>query len=399
MSILIDRKKCAGCGACIEACPFQAINLTDGVAEINENCRVCGACIKVCPVEAIMLVEKEKQQKTEMETYRGVWVFAEQRAGKISNIAFELLGEGRKLADALGVELSAFLIGHEVAGRAAELFSYGADNVYLTEDPELKDYRTESYAGVICAAIEKYKPEIVLIGATNIGRDLGPRVAARIGTGLTADCTGLSIDLERRLLLQTRPAFGGNLMATIICPDSRPQMATVRPGVMKKINKVSFQNGKVIRVDYPKSILNVRTRVREIIRETSKVVNLEEAQIIVSGGRGLGGPDGFSLLEKVAEKLGGVVGASRGAVDSGWIDSSHQVGQTGKTVHPKIYIACGISGAIQHVAGMQNSGIIVAINKNPLAPIFEIADYGIVGDIYQVLPIFLEALEAKRKTS
>ncbi|WP_123053894.1 electron transfer flavoprotein subunit alpha/FixB family protein [Clostridium sp. JN-1] len=326
---------------------------------------------------------------------KGVLVFAEQREGKLMNIAFELLGEGKKLANSLGVELGAVLIGDNVADKAKELIAYGADVVYLVEDSALKNYRTETYTAVIENLVKTYKPEIILIGATNIGRDLGPRVAARIHTGLTADCTQLNIDPETRLLMQTRPAFGGNIMATIICPNNRPQMSTVRPGVMRKADPNNNRTGKVVKVKYD-TTTQVRTIVKEVFHEASHAVDLEEAKVIVAGGRGVGSTEGFELLKQLADKLGGTLGASRGAVDAGWISSSHQVGQTGKTVHPKIYIACGISGAIQHVAGMQSSTCIIAINKNPGAPIFKAADYGIVGDIYQIVPMMIEALKTNK---
>jgi electron transfer flavoprotein alpha subunit len=393
MAILIDKNKCVGCAACLGACPFGALEMASGIAAVTDKCTGCGACVEACPVEAISQAGvKEKAAPPQM--YQGVWVFAEQRGGTVMNITYELLGEGKKLAGSLGCELAAVLAGHNIEHRAAELYAYGADVVYLVDDPELLNYRTESYAGAITALVKEYKPEILLIGATNIGRDLGPRIAGQLGTGLTADCTELSIDSVDKLLQQTRPAFGGNIMATILCPNTRPQMSTVRPGVMKKIEPLFGRTGKLVRCPYPRDQIKVRTVVKSIIKEAGRVVNLEEAQVIVSGGRGLGRPEGFTLLEEVARKLGGIVGASRGAVDAGWIASNHQVGQTGKTVHPKIYIACGISGAIQHVAGMQNSKLIIAINKNPRAPIFKVADYGLTGDIYQILPLFLEELDS-----
>lgn len=392
MAILVDKNKCIGCGACVGSCPFGAIELDDGAAKVTDKCTSCGACVESCPVEALSQTDKVEKETVSLDAYKGVWVFAEQRDGKVMNIAFELLGEGKKLAQSLGVELGAVLIGDKVADKAQELTAYGADVVYLVEDPALQNYRTEAYTAVIENLVKTYKPEIVLIGATNIGRDLGPRVAGRIHTGLTADCTELAIDPETRLLMQTRPAFGGNIMATILCPNTRPQMSTVRPGVMKKAAPEQKRSGKVVNVKFAAET-KIRTIVKEVVREASRVINLEEAQVIVSGGRGLGNPEGFKLLQQLADDLGGMLGASRGAVDAGWIPSSHQVGQTGKTVHPKIYIACGISGAIQHVAGMQHAGCIIAINKNPGAPIFKVADYGIVGDLYQVVPLLIEAVK------
>lgn len=397
MAVIIEITQCTGCAACQAGCSFGAIEIDGGIAVITDQCICCGACVEECPVQAIKLENEDNlmtpaKEEFPLEAYQGVWVFAELRQGAIMNIALELLGEGKKLADTLGVELGAVLIGNNVESLAKDLFAYGADTVYMVEDTELENYRTESY----CAAMEKlirtYKPEIVLIGATNIGRDLGPRLSGRLHTGLTADCTVLDIDTEKRLLNQTRPAFGGNIMATIICPATRPQMATVRPGVMKKAVPDFKRTGKINKVLYPPDV-KIRTIVRNTVKEARKIVNLEEAQIIISGGRGVGGPEGFKLLEQVAESIGATVGASRGAVDSGWIPSHHQVGQTGKTVHPKLYIACGISGAIQHLAGMQHSSCIVAINKNPNAPIFKIADYGIVGDLFKVLPVLLDALK------
>ena len=396
MAVIVDKNKCIACSVCVGSCPFGAIEMGDSAAMITDKCTECGACIESCPVEAISRTGKaEKKEAVSLDAYKGVWVFAEQRDCKVLNIAFELLGEGKKLANSLGVELGAVLIGDNVADKAQELFAYGADVVYLVEDPALKNYRTESYTAVIENLVNTYKPEIVLIGATNIGRDLGPRVAGRIHTGLTADCTELAIDPETRLLMQTRPAFGGNIMATILCPNTRPQMSTVRPGVMKKAAPNNNYSGKVVKVKYDAATL-VRTIVKEIVREASRVVNLEEAQVIIAGGRGVGNAEGFKVLQQLADKLGGMLGASRGAVDAGWIPANYQVGQTGKTVHPKIYVACGISGAIQHVAGMQNSHIIIAINKNPNAPIFKVADYGIVGDFAQVVPVLIEALNESR---
>ncbi len=329
----------------------------------------------------------------QLSEYKNVWVFAEQREGALMNVAIELLGEGRKLADELGCKLCALLLGKDVAPLADDLFSYGADKVYLAQSPLLENYTTDGYTTVISEMIGTYKPEIVLYGATNIGRDLGARIAARIDTGLTADCTKLEIDPETKGLLQTRPAFGGNLMATIICPDNRPQMSTVRPGVMDKAKKTEGRAGELIPFDVNLTADQIHTRILRIVKSDRPKVSLADAKVVVSGGRGLGGEKGFEIIQQLADKFGGVVGASRACVDAGWISKDHQVGQTGTTVKPDIYIACGISGAIQHKAGMQDSKIIIAINKDPEAPIFDIADYGIVGDLYEVIPALIDSYD------
>ncbi|WP_288221617.1 electron transfer flavoprotein subunit alpha/FixB family protein [uncultured Clostridium sp.] len=317
--------------------------------------------------------------------YKGVWVFAEQREGELQKVSLELLGEGRKIADKLGVKLTALLLGNKVKGLADTLGRHGADEVLVAENSLLEHYTTDGYTKVICDLANERKPGIVLIGATFIGRDLGPRVAARLSTGLTADCTVLDVDVEKADLLATRPAFGGNLMATIACPDHRPQMATVRPGVFEKLpdEERSF-NVEEVEVKIEES--DIRTKIVEIIKEAKEIVDISEANFIVSGGRGVGSQENFAILEELAEVLGGTVAGSRAAVENGWIDRDYQVGQTGKTVRPTIYIACGISGAIQHVAGMQESDMIIAINKDPGAPIMKAADYAIVGDLLKVVP-------------
>lgn len=328
----------------------------------------------------------------DLSAYKDVWVFAEQRGGVITPVVFELLGKGRDLATDIGdVKLCAVLLGEGLSDMTAQLFEAGADVVYTADSPLLKNYTSDGYTKVIADAINEFKPEIVLYGATHIGRDLAPRIAKRVSTGLTADCTKLDIDPETKGILQTRPAFGGNLMATIKCPNHRPQMSTVRPGVMDKAPVQPGRTGEVVPVTLTLKESDIRTKVIEIVKTAKDQVSLTDAEIIVSGGAGLGDASGFELIKKFADHVGGVVGASRAAVDSGWIDHSHQVGQTGTTVKPKIYIACGISGAIQHLAGMQTSDMIIAINKNPNAPIFEVADYGIVGDLYQVIPELIEA--------
>lgn len=323
--------------------------------------------------------------------YKNVWVYAEQRHGVITPVVLELLGEGKKIAGETGSELCAFLIGHNISPLAKELIEYGAEKVYVAESPLLKNYTTDGYAKVLCDAINEYKPEIVLYGATHIGRDLAPRISARVNTGLTADCTKLEIDPEDKKLKQTRPAFGGNLMATIVCPNHRPQMSTVRPGVMEKAARNENNKGNIIYVDLKLVEDDIRTIVMEVVKHKKDMVSLTDAEIIVSGGKGLGCADGFKMLKQLADTLGGTVGASRAAVDAGWIDHGNQVGQTGTTVKPKIYFACGISGAIQHLAGMSESDIIIAINKNAMAPIFNVADYGIVGDVNEVVPMLIDA--------
>ena len=333
-----------------------------------------------------------ENKTVDLSAYKDVWVFAEQRGGVITPVVFELLGKGRDLASDIGdVKLCAILLGEDLSDMTTQLFEAGADVVYTADSPLLKNYTSDGYTKVISDAIHEFKPEIVLYGATHIGRDLAPRIAKRVSTGLTADCTKLDIDPETKGILQTRPAFGGNLMATIKCPNHRPQMSTVRPGVMDKAPVQKGRTGEVIPVTLTLQESDIRTNIIEIVKTAKDMVSLTDAEIIVSGGAGLGDASGFELIKKFADKVGGVVGASRAAVDAGWIDHSHQVGQTGTTVKPKIYIACGISGAIQHLAGMQTSDIIIAINKNPMAPIFEVADYGIVGDLYKVIPELMEA--------
>lgn len=333
-----------------------------------------------------------ENKTVDLSAYKDVWVFAEQRGGVITPVVFELLGKGRDLASDIGdVKLCAILLGEDLSDMTTQLFEAGADVVYTADSPLLKNYTSDGYTKVISDAIHEFKPEIVLYGATHIGRDLAPRIAKRVSTGLTADCTKLDIDPETKGILQTRPAFGGNLMATIKCPNHRPQMSTVRPGVMDKAPVQKGRTGEVIPVTLTLQESDIRTKIIEIVKTAKDMVSLTDAEIIVSGGAGLGDASGFELIKKFADKVGGVVGASRAAVDAGWIDHSHRVGQTGTTVKPKIYIACGISGAIQHLAGMQTSDIIIAINKNPMAPIFEVADYGIVGDLYKVIPELMEA--------
>lgn len=388
MLIRVDIEKCTGCGTCINACPFGAIELRDYKAFITEACTLCGACIDSCPEEAI-IDERAKEEKKE-DGHRGVWIFAEQSRGKIASVAYELLGIGRKLADEKGTKLSAVLFGP--SDEVEELIRWGADIVYHVNSENYAFLDDELYAKTLVKLIEEHKPEILLAGATSIGRSFIPRVAARLRVGLTADCTGLEIDKDTGNLLQIRPAFGGNIMATIVSPTSRPQIATVRPRVMKRGEYDKNRTGEIIIV--PPLRPQGRIRILERVEDSSFCkVNLQDAKVIVSGGRGLGSPEGFKMLWELANLLGGTVGASRAAVDEGWIPYAHQVGQTGKTVCPKLYIACGISGAVQHLVGMQSSDIIVAINKDPNAPIFNVATYGIVGDLKVIIPLLIKKLQ------
>lgn len=332
-----------------------------------------------------------------MSDARNVWVFIEVVRGKIKGVSLELLGQGRKMADDLGEKLVAIIPGNEIEDFAKMAIHYGADEAIVVDQKELKDYSTDGYTKAMCTLIKKYNPAVLLIGATNNGRDLGSRVSSRMQTGLTADCTELGVDSETRLVKWTRPAFGGNLMATILCPDHRPQIGTVRPGVFKKPEEDTGRKGEIIHETVEFGPDEIRTRIVEVITEAGGAdVNLEEAEIIVSGGRGVGGPEGFEVLKELADEIGAQIGASRAAVDSGWISSLHQVGQTGKSVGPKIYIACGISGAIQHVAGMSSSDVIIAINKDPDAPIFNIADYGIVGDLFEIIPELTKRIRSSK---
>jgi electron transfer flavoprotein alpha subunit len=369
--------------------------MRDGRAFITEACTMCGACVEACEFKAIEKTEEASGPAADLSAYKGVWVFAEQHKGSIAGVALELLGEGRKLADKKNAKLSAVFLGHGIKDKARELIAFGADVVYVADDPTLSDFNDDSYAAVLTSLVKQHKPEILLAGATAIGRSFFPKVASSLYAGLTADCTVLDIDAETGHLHQTRPAFGGNIMATIVTPNHRPQMATVRHKVMKPAPRDDARTGDIIDVTLNGS-KTLRTRVIKTVEELGETVNICEADIIVAGGRGLGSAKNFQLLEELAKALGGAVAATRGAVDEGWIPYSHQVGQTGKTVCPKLYIACGISGAIQHIAGMQSSDVIVAINKDPDAPIFSVATYGIVGDVHEVLPIMIKKIREIR---
>ena len=394
MSIRVLLDKCTGCKLCVRACPFGAIEIKEKKAVIDLNkCNLCGACVDACRLKAIELKKDAAAKPGEVKRGKDVWVFCEQKKNAIQSISWELLGKGRELADKLGMKLVGVLLGSKIKDRVPEIFERGADKVYLIDSPRLASYQDEPYTEAIVKLIEKYSPEILLCGATTTGRSLISRVAVKIYTGLTADCTGLDIDPKDKLLLQTRPAFGGNIMATIVTPHHKPQMATVRHKVMKEAERVPCRTGELIEEKMDDSFLSSRTKLLDIVEEIESTVNLSEADIIVSGGRGIGTPENFKMLEELALAIGGAVGASRAAVDSGWIPYSHQVGQTGKTVCPKLYIACGISGQIQHLIGMQSSKVIVAINKDPEAPIFKVATYGIVDDIFKVVPELTKAFK------
>jgi len=397
MSIRVINDKCTGCTLCVKACPFGAITMVDKKAVIDlDKCTLCSACLEACKFNAIE-IKRESTGTPDIDQFKGIWVFAEQKKGVVQPVAFELLGKARELANELQTEVACMLLGHHVREKARELIERGADKVYVVDAPELENFLDEPYTKVLCRLIRKYRPAIVLCGATFIGRALISRVAVRLHTGLTADCTGLSIDPDQKILLQTRPAFGGNIMATIITKNHRPQMATVRHKVMKELPPDESREGQIVEEIIDRPLLTSRSKILDIVEEIEATANITEADIIVSGGRGMKGPENFKILEDLAKVLGGAVGSSRAAVDSGWMPYSHQVGQTGKTVCPKIYIACGISGQIQHLVGMQSSKIIVAINIDPHAPIFTVANYGIVGDLFQVVPLLTKKFQEIRK--
>lgn len=415
--------KCIACGArCQSSCPVDAIKMSEGGEPLIDpgKCIGCVKCVKVCPAGALemfytseelkILAEWERQRRGEepddkekalatlLAAYRGVWVFVEQTEGEAARVSWELMGAGAELARTLGVELCAVVMGEGVESLCAEAFAYGAARAYLLDAPVFRHYRTESYLKGLRLLVEKYRPEIVLMGATGLGRDLAGALATVIKTGLTADCTGLGID-DRRNLMQTRPAFGGNIMATIMCDRFRPQMATVRPQVMPLPPRRVGARGTVVRESCLVREEEIMVKVLQIVRDVAGKggVDIAGAEFIVSGGRGMMAKENFTLLQELAGELGGVVGASRSAVDAGWLPPERQVGQTGRTVRPRIYIACGISGAIQHLVGMQGSDVVVAINRDPQAPIFEVATYGIVGDLFQVVPALTEGLRRLRR--
>jgi len=413
--------KCIACGArCQAICPSDAVEMNekDEPIILTDKCIGCGRCLKVCPAEAIEIYYTPEQQKILNELERAkktaapeaspetevasieaelesrkklckdVWVFVEQSEGKPARVSWELIGAGANLAKTLNVDLCAVIIGENIQHLCQETFAYGANKAYILDSPVFKHYRTEPYQQGLCYLAGKYRPEILLIGATGLGRDLAGAVATELHTGLTADCTGLNIDHDRRLLMQTRPAFGGNIMATIVTERSCPQMATVRPHVIPLPEKKPSSTGECIRKSMQLKEEDFATKVLEVINTTKEGLDIDigAAEIIVSGGRGLQSRENFKILQELADELGGVIACSRAAVDAGWMPVERQVGQTGKTVRPKIYIACGISGAIQHLVGMQHSDVIIAINRDKTAPIFEAATYGIVCDLFKIVP-------------
>lgn len=428
MPVIVDKSKCIGCGACVVECPVEALDLLDGIAVVDPGkCQNNGSCVTVCPSNALTLdpkavakgggeqgadggtakefnakeplpeavkdyaegSEKKPGRPTPVErgdVWTGVWIIVEYNHGKIAPVSWELLGEGRKLADAIGCELCAVITGYQVDQVINEAFVYGAEKVYVIDDPILKDFRTEPYAEAMTGLVRKYQPEIILMGATAVGRDVFPAVATRLKTGLTADCTVLGIDPETKLLQQTRPAFGGNIMATILCRTRRPQMSTVRPRVMAMPTRVEGRTGEIIREEQSMTEDQIRTKVLEFIAGDAKSIFLDKAEIIVSVGLGIGSQKNLELVEELADSVGGTLACTRGIVEAGWMSHDHQVGQTGVTVRPKVYIAVGISGAIQHLVGMETSDFIIAVNNDPEAGIFRVANYGIIGDLFQVVP-------------
>ena len=395
MYLKIDRNKCTGCSECVTSCPFGAIELRGALASEREGCTGCGICANSCPFGAITLAQEEGSAGDNGGKEKpggGVWVYIEHFGGGLAGVTKEMIATGRRLADDLNTTLSAVLLGNEVGPLAQELLYYDIDLVYAADHPELKIFRTEPYTRVIAGVARRERPEVLLMGATTTGRDLAPRLAARLGTGLTADCTELTVDKENRRLLQTRPAFGGNLLATIVTRGAYPQMATVRPGVMGAAEKSRVQKGLSISVPVELEQGDTRVGAQWVLQELKQIVKLEECDVIVSGGRGVGSPEGFKMLEELAGLLGGQVGGSRLAVERGWVGAERQVGQTGKSVRPKLYIACGISGAVQHVVGMSGARYVVAVNTDRYAPIFNAANLGIVADCREVVGEWIKLL-------
>lgn len=390
--LLVDQKVCTLCGVCAEVCPFGAIDVKDQVV-VGEDCRLCGICVKECPAGALRIEKEEAAAPTtDLSAYKGVMVFVEQRGGVIQEVAIELIGKALELAGSLGEQVSCVLVGCDVTAEAKELLHYGVDRVYLYDHPELRHFRIEPYTAACMDAVEKEKPSIILVGATRLGRSLGPRLATRLRTGLTADCTILEVR-ENGDLVQTRPAFGGNVMARILTPHHRPQMATVRYKVMAPAQRRAEKSGEIVRCSVSPEMLRSSIEVIDVYPEPP-AASIAEADVIVAGGRGLSRKEDLSLLEELAELLGGMVAVTRPLVEAGWAPHTRQVGLSGRTIRPKLLIACGISGAIQFVAGMKGAETVVAINKDKDAPIFAAAHYGVVGDLYEVVPRLIAKLRS-----
>ena len=389
-SIKIIAEKCLGCGKCLGACPFGAIHIHNKRAAVGESCRLCSACVSECPFGAIVL-EKGGGPKEDIGAYEGLWVFAETFLGELRPVALELLGQAAGLSEDMGCAVTAVMIGDNVEHLAPELISHGADRVIFAQSPKLRDFNDEIYTRIAADMVRREKPAVILMGATAYGRSFAPRLAARLGTGLTADCTRLGYDREKGLLEQTRPAFGGNLMATIICPDHRPQMATVRPHVFKIPAPDPARTGEIISFPVSDFSTGIET-ISRLLRDEDEL-SIADADIIVAVGRGIGGEKNIALAKKLADILGAALGASRAVVDSGLMPYAAQIGQTGKTVAPKLYIACGISGAVQHTVGMSGAETVVAVNSDPDAPIFAVSDYCVVSDCGEFLRSFIEELE------
>ncbi len=394
--IEIDMESCTSCGICVKICPVDALEIKKGKAILTGDCISCSVCVSGCPEDAIEPVI-QTAEVGDLSQYNGVWVFAEQQKDELKPTGPQLLGKGRELADELGEELCAVLIGNDIKDLAEELGMYGAEKIYVVDENIFENYSTEAYTTALTSLISEYKPNILLYGATHLGRDLAPSVAGRMGLGLTADCTDLNIEeVEgRKVLLQTRPAFGGNVMADIVCPNSRPQMATVRPHVMNPMERDKENKFEVIEENVRVKEEAISTEVIEVLEPEGKAeIPIEEADVVVTGGRGVGtNEEDFELLREVAELLDGTVGCSRPIVEEDLMPKSRQVGQSGKTISPKLYIVCGVSGAIQHKVGIKDSDYIIAVNKDPDAPIFDVADFGIVGDLYEILPLLIEKLK------
>ncbi len=398
MNLHIDEENCSGCEVCIESCPYDAIHIVDHVARLKEQCTGCGICVETCDMGAIVS-EQESAEDVDLSEYKGVWIFAEQKDGVLNKGSLELFECGQQLGKEVDEEVCVVLLGDTISHLVKEIAAYGIEKVYVAENNMLKDYQTNAYANTLSEIIAHHKPSIVLYSATPLGRDLAPRIARRLGVGLTADCTELSIDEKEKILLQTRPAFGGNIMATIVSTTTRPQMATVRPGVMRLMElnkKTEAKSPQVIKHTVELSDLDIKTRLVEVVKESARKVNLQDAKIIIGVGRGVKSKEGIGIFEELADIIGGEIGGSRVVVEEGWIPHERQIGQTGLSVSPELYIACGVSGSIQHRAGVLNSKIIVAINLDPEAPIFSIADYKIVGDIFEIVPSLVKALKMEK---